>query len=222
MLAALAALTTATVLFLAVAGTAQASTSHDMVLVGHTNNITIYWNTQNGELYRYKIREAGVTIAEQGDWSEWRHLEEVPAERHSHTITGLEAGSRYMVRLQYRKIDWLWTDVDTELARVRPAAPQNLSYTIDSENDVTLTWDDPGDESLVEYLYQITAGEETSSWRRAIDFTEATPPENPTSFTIEAEDLTEGTDNVIKLMARNAAGGSSASITVSLSDAPSE
>ena len=216
LLAALAALATAILLALAAPGTARAGfgVDYDMALRGWNTNINVYWNSQSEETYRYKIRKTG------GEWSGWNELEQIPEERHEHTITGLDAGFEYQVKLQFctELYPGGCHDIGTGSARVMPAAPKNLSYTLNDNYSVTLTWDDPQDPSLVEYLYRITAAGEESDWIRAIDFTANTPPENTTSYTVPADELSEGVGNLIELMPRNHAGGSSASVTVSVPD----
>ena len=223
LLAALAALATAILLTLATSGTAQAATSFNMTLAGWNETLLMDWNSRNGEMYRYKIRVAGeATVEQQGEWSEWRNLQRIPAERHRHTITGLEAGNKYMVKLEFKPDGnvegYVWAPVGTRVARVKPAAPENLSYTLNDDNSVTLTWDDPQDPSLTVYLYRITVRGEEGDCKQAIDFTADEPPENTTSYTIEADELTEAADNVIKLIVQNHAGGNSSSVTVSVPD----
>ena len=215
-LAALGAIATAILLALATSGNAKASdedfTVYDFALTSWNNNITLHWNSQAGDIYAYKIRKAGV-----GSYSQ-HVLDEIPVERHTHTITGLEYGVEYQVYLNTCPAgdpdNWCGRITDTLSIRTAPAAPENLQYTLTDEYDVVLTWDDPEDPSINNYWYRVTAtGEETdyTDWVVA-----STGP--ITTYTIPADEITEGVDNKIELSARNHAGGRTTTITVSLPD----
>ena len=209
-LAALGAMATAILLALATAGTAQAL-FHDFAATSWNNTITLHWNSQAGESYAYYIQKDGA--------SQWTglFLDDIPVERHSHTITGLDYGVKYKVFLNAcpggnrNNCGQV-----THILRVRtaPAAPENLQYTLTDEYDAVLTWDNPGDPSINQYRYRVTLlGEDPDS----IDWVVASA--GPiTTYTIPADELTQGTDNEIELAARSDAGGSSATVTVSVPD----
>ena len=208
-LAALGAMATAIILTLASAGTAQAL-YHDFAATSWNNTITLHWNSQAGESYAYYIQKDGA--------SQWTglFLDDIPVERHSHTITGLDYGVKYKVFLNAcpggnrNNCGQV-----THILRVRtaPAAPENLQYTLTAEYDVVLTWDDPKDPSINEYRYRVTPrGEDPDS----IDWVVAAEG-RITTYTIPADELTQG-DNEIELAARSDAGGSAATVTVSVPD----
>ena len=214
--AALGAMATAILLALATSGTAKASDDdlrvYNFALFSWGNNINLSWDSRAGEIYAYKIRKFGV-----GKYSQ-HILDEIPAERHTHTITGLDYGVEYQVYLNTcppgDPDDWCGRITDTLSIRTAPAAPENLQYTLTAENAVVLTWDDPEDPSINEYRYRVAATGEETDWT---DWVVAA--EGPiTTYTIPADEITTGTDNEIELMARNHAGGRSATVTVSFPD----
>ena len=209
-LAALGAMATAILLALATAGTAQAL-FHDFAATSWNNTITLHWNSQAGESYAYYIQKDGA--------SQWtgHFLDDIPVERHSHTITGLDYGVKYKVFLNAcpggnrNNCGQV-----THILRVRtaPAAPENLQYTFTAEYDVVLTWDDPGDPSINEYRYRVTPRGEDPDSRDWVQAAEG----RITTYTIPADEITQGTDNEIELMARSSAGGRVATVTVSVPD----
>ena len=216
--AALGAMATAILLTLATAGTAKASDDdddlivYDFALTSWNNNITLHWNSQAGDIYAYKIRKFGV-----GSYSQ-HILDEIPVERHTHTITGLDYGVEYQVYLNTcppgDPDDWCGRITDTLSIRTAPAAPENLQYTLTAEYDVVLTWDDPHDPSINNYWYRVAASGEEPDWRDWV--VASTGP--ITTYTIPADEITEGVDNEIELSARNHAGGRTTTVTVSLPD----
>ena len=208
--AALGAMATAILLALATSGTAKAS-QYDFAVTSWGNNINLHWNSQAGEIYAYYLQKTGAD-----EWSQ-HVMDEIPTEQHMHTITGLDYGVEYRVFLSVcidGDPDNCGRITDTLSIRTAPAAPENLQYTLTDEYDVVLTWDDPKDPSINEYLYRVTAtGEETdwTDWERA-----STGP--ITTYTIPADELTQGVDNEIELVPRNHAGGRGATVTVSFPD----
>ncbi len=92
-----------------------------------------------------------------------------------------------------------------------PAAPINLMATA-GDARVTLTWDDPDNDSITEYEYQqrISGG----SWGGWTDFTS-----DADTTTLTVAGLTNGTAYEFQLRAVNASGASAASETVSATPA---
>ncbi len=155
------------------------------------------------------------------DYPQWRHSSGFPVavdpkyellgRRHSgkrtQTITGLTNGVEYKFQVYAKGPGRYYPEVKATLIVVtKPAAPTGLAAQ-PGNTQVTLSWDDPDDDSIIEYQVRQHDG---SSWGRwaDIDLSDA----DTVSHTVTG--LTNGTEYRFRIRAVNDAGNGAQSLVV--------
>ena len=156
------------------------------------------------ENFQYRVSSDGGTT-----WQpDWTDVPAGDASTTSHTITGLQNGTKYALEVRARTHgfgDLVPTCTDpcgftygavshaTGTPRPVPTAPENFAAVPDDRR-VALSWDDPSDSSITKYQYRVSADDGTN-WNP--DWTDIsgsgaattsytlTPLNNGTSYTFE-------------------------------------
>ena len=108
--------------------------------------------------YEYKYRK------EDGSYGDWVDISGSDATTTSHTVDGLDAGTRYTFRVR-RMIGKSRGQRSRESTVItRPGKPTGFSATA-GDGQVTLGWDDPGNSNITEYGYRVKTGSDSySDW----------------------------------------------------------
>ena len=153
--------------------------------------------------YRYRLRVSG------GEWGPWKGGVCVLAAMGGMTLTGLDVGVTYDVRLQPHNAAGWGTYADVTATTV-PAEPAGLEATLE-DGGAVLSWNDPGT-GITGYRYRTGPA---ARWRTLAHDADAIAA-------IRVRGLTNGTLYTLELEARNAGGwGPTATATVTPAATPS-
>ncbi|MCY4113115.1 MAG: cadherin domain-containing protein [Chloroflexi bacterium] len=89
----------------------------------------------------------------------------------------------------------------TDVVDTRPAKPTNLTATVNTAGSITLSWDDPGDDSITGY--QILRRRSTEGEKTLLVYVENT---GSSSTTYSDTSVTDGVRHVYRIKAINAFG----------------
>ncbi len=168
------------------------------------DSVTLTWDDPNdASITGYQILRRQRGVHNVGDFQV--HVDDTGSAAATWTDTDVEAGKRYVYRVKARNGAGLserssYFDADLPSAPV-PARPTGLTGTV-SHDSVTLTWDDPGDETITSYqvLRRAPAIHDPDEFVVLMDDT-GSPATQYTDDTVQA-----GTSYVYRVKARNSFG----------------
>ena len=120
-------------------------------------NVTLAWANPNNDtitMHQYQQKEGSDDF---GSWTDILNSGADDTNFTSYTVTGLTLGETYRFKVRASNISGEGLASAEAEAIMRPATPSNLSATADS-NEITLTWDDPGNNTITSYEYSIDNG----------------------------------------------------------------
>ena len=152
--------------------------------------------------------EPSITVYQhsQDGGANWNDINGSDPTTTSHVVSGLTAGTSY--NFQVRAVNGHGNSRPSDTARVTvvalPAVPTGLSET-PRVNEVTLRWNDPGDDTITGYQYQQKVGTgDFADW-------EDIPNSGPRTTRLAVTGLAESTEYAFKVRAANIAGNGPAS-----------
>ena len=165
--------------------------------------VVLSWDdVKDGSITEYQYREL-ASFDE--DWWCWSTFSSGSGTISSHTLKVLPGGATYRIQLQ--AINGAGAGPVSEISVTVPASsssvpepPSGLTAT-GGDQSIALSWDDPGDDSIIGYQFRERFSEvfEWHCWRHIYGSYAAT-----TSHTMP--DLTNGTNYQVQLRALNSAG----------------
>ena len=158
--------------------------------------VTLSWSNPGGDtIARYQARSK-VTDSDDSTYTAWTDIDGSGADTTEHTVTGLTNGIEYTFELRARNISGPGrASTATATPRAPPAAPTGLSATA-GDGQVTLSWINPGDNTIRKYQVSIDGGG---------NFTDISGSSRTTT-TYTVTGLTNGTQYTLWVRAVNASG----------------
>ncbi len=120
--------------------------------------VTLSWSNPGGDtIARYQVRSK-VTDSDDSTYTAWTDIDGSGADTTEHTVTGLTNGTEYTFKLRARNASGPGQEsTATATPRAPPAAPEGLSATA-GDGQVTLSWTNPGDNTIRKYQYSTDGG----------------------------------------------------------------
>ncbi len=191
-------------------------------LVGATasGQVTLSWDDPDDDSitgYEYRV---GTTSGGVTSWDpDWTGIADSDDTTTSHTATGLVDGTTYTFEVRAANTSGHSTTASvTATPAPPPAAPANLVGATAS-GQVTLSWDDPDDDSITGYEYRVgtTGSDGTVTWDP--DWGDIAGSDDDTvSHTVTG--LVDGTAYTFEVRAANTSGHSTASSVTATPSAP--
>ena len=156
------------------------------------------------DAYRYPLTVSGYEYNQDG--GDWNTITESDSSLHSHTVTGLTAGTTYTFAV--RAVNGAGsTESDSRSVTIigQAAAPDSFT-AVAGDEQVWLGWRSPADFTISRYEYQQKTGGDFGD-----DWTSIPGSRSGTTFHI-VTGLTNDTSYTFRVRAVNAAGGSDASV----------
>ncbi len=141
-----------------------------------------------------------------GSYGSWTVMSGLSPLEWSYTVTGLSSGTGYAFKVRAVNASGAGPASDEATARTAPAKPTGFTAT-GGEQQVTLSWTNPGDASITRWEYQQRRGTFKSYGRTWT----AIGSSSATTTTHVVTGLTSGTGYGFKVRAVNASGNSVAS-----------
>ncbi len=163
---------------------------------------------------KYQVRHGeGQTVPSSATWAD---ITGSDATTTTHTVMGLTNGKAYAFEIRAMNASG-YSDASNTVSATplaKPSAPAGLAAAAGNAK-ATLTWTDPGNDSITKYQVRYGAGSSvpaTANW-------EDIPGSGATTVRHEVTGLTNGTQYAFEIRAVNASGDSDASDTVTATPA---
>ena len=187
---------------------AKAATPTGLTAQGGNGQVTLSWNDPNDSSitrYQYQQKEGS------GTFGSWTDISGSGPNTVEYTVTGLTNGKTYTFRI--RAVD---NHEDSDAVEVSastlPVALASLMATA-SDGQVTLSWDDPGNNSITIYQYSTNGG--TNYTDIALADIDSTSDPGTVKYTVTA--LVNGATYTFTVRAVNNTGnGGAATLTVAM------
>ena len=165
-------------------------------------------NTITKYQYRWKTGD--------GAYGNWTDIDGSDASTDSYTVTGLTSGTAYTFAVRAKNVGGNGAAATVTTATL-PAAP-NLSAASDETDEVTLTWGDPGNNTITRYQVRSKVGDcDDCTYTAWANIAVTDPDAPPTGYTVTG--LTSSTAYRFAVRAKNV-GGTGAAATVTAATLP--
>ena len=165
-------------------------------------------NTITKYQYRWKTGD--------GAYGNWTDIDGSDASTDSYTVTGLTSGTAYTFAVRAKNVGGTGAAATVTTATL-PAAP-NLSAASDETDEVTLTWGDPGNNTITRYQVRSKVSDcDDCTYTAWANIAVTDPDAPPTGYTVTG--LTSSTAYRFAVRAKNV-GGNGAAATVTAATLP--
>ncbi len=156
-------------------------------------------NTITKYQYRWKTGD--------GAYGNWTDIDGSDASTDSYTVTGLTSGTAYTFAVRAKNVGGTGA-ADTVTTATLPIAP-NLSAASDETDEVTLTWADPGNNTITRYQVRSKVSDcDDCTYTAWANIAVTDPDAPPTGYTVTG--LTSSTAYTFAVRAKNVGGNGAA------------
>ena len=156
-------------------------------------------NTITKYQYRWKTGD--------GAYGNWTDIDGSDASTDSYTVTGLTSGTAYTFAVRAKNVGGNGAAATVTTATL-PAAP-NLSAASDETDEVTLTWGDPGNNTITRYQVRSKVSDcDDCTYTAWANIAVTDPDAPPTGYTVTG--LTSSTAYTFAVRAKNVGGNGAA------------
>ena len=179
---------------------------------GETQVALTWDDPANNTITKYQYRRK----TGDGAYGNWTDIDGSDASTDSYTVTGLTSGTAYTFAVRAKNVGGTGA-ADTVTTATLPAAP-NLSAASDETDEVTLTWGDPGNNTITRYQVRSKVGDcDDCTYTAWANIAVTDPDAPPTGYTVTG--LTSSTAYRFAVRAKNV-GGNGAAATVTAATLP--
>ena len=179
---------------------------------GETQVALTWDDPANNTITKYQYRRKTGA----GDYGNWTDIGGSDASTDSYTVTGLTSGTAYTFAVRAKNVGGNGAAATVTTATL-PAAP-NLSAASDETDEVTLTWGDPGNNTITRYQVRSKVSDcDDCTYTAWANIAVTDPDAPPTGYTVTG--LTSSTAYRFAVRAKNV-GGNGAAATVTAATLP--